>query len=141
VSAVHERPVQRNSEALGLGAEGQGFVVEVDFQLTPSFLVVEMEDRRHRFRGAELQLPCLKVFTSSTACQSPSACMICRSSAYAYFLEMVLIVTLGTSLSHHTGDFDGFSQIHLQIFAACRCSKTFRHVDTVRQTEKMNPLV
>ena len=63
VSAVRERPVQRNSEALGLGAEGEGFVVEVDFQLTPSFLVVEMEDRRHRFRGAELQLPCLEVST------------------------------------------------------------------------------
>ena len=36
------------------GAEGQGFFVEVDFQLTLSFLVVEMEDCRHRFRGAEL---------------------------------------------------------------------------------------
>ena len=31
-----------------------GFVVEVDFQLTFGFLVVEMEDCRHRFRGAEL---------------------------------------------------------------------------------------
>jgi len=40
--------------ATALGAEGQGFVVEVDFQLTFSFLVVEMEDCRHRFRGAEL---------------------------------------------------------------------------------------
>jgi len=27
---------------------------------------------------------------SSTACQSPSACMIARSSAYAYFLETVI---------------------------------------------------
>ena len=36
-----------------LPSEGQGFVVVVDFQLTLSFLVVEMEDRRHRFRGAE----------------------------------------------------------------------------------------
>ena len=27
---------------------------------------------------------------TSTACQSPSACMIARSSAYAYFLEMVV---------------------------------------------------
>ena len=56
MSAVRERPVQRNSQALGLGAEGQGFVVEVDFQLTLSFLVVEMEDRRHRFRGAGIHL-------------------------------------------------------------------------------------
>ena len=43
VSAVRERPVQRYSEVFGLGAEGQGFVVEVDFQLTFGFLVVEMK--------------------------------------------------------------------------------------------------
>jgi len=48
------RPVQRYSEVVGLGAEGQDFVVEVDFQLTFGFLVVEMEDCRHRFRCAEL---------------------------------------------------------------------------------------
>jgi len=54
VSAVRERPVQRYSEVFGLGAEGQGFVVVVDFQLTFSFLVVKVEDYRHRFRGAEL---------------------------------------------------------------------------------------
>jgi len=53
VSAVRERLVQRYSEVLGLGAEGQGFVVEVDFQLTFGFLVVDMEDCRYRFRGAE----------------------------------------------------------------------------------------
>ena len=45
MSAVRERPVQINSEVFGLGAEGQGFVVEADFQLMLSFLVVEMEDR------------------------------------------------------------------------------------------------
>ena len=48
---------------LGLGAEGQGFVVEVDFYFTLSFLVVEMEDCRHRFCSAELYLPRLEVFT------------------------------------------------------------------------------
>ena len=63
MSAVRERVVQRNSEVFGLGAEGQGFVVVVDFHLMLSFLVVEMEDRRHRFCGAELQLPSLEVFT------------------------------------------------------------------------------
>jgi len=41
---VRERPVQRYSEVFGLGAEGQGFVVEVDIKLTFSFLFVEMED-------------------------------------------------------------------------------------------------
>jgi len=54
VSAVRERPVQRDSEVFGFGAEGQGFVVKVDFQLMLSFLVVEMEDCRDRFRGADL---------------------------------------------------------------------------------------
>jgi len=63
VSVVRDRPVQRYSGVFGLGAEGRGFVVEVDFQLTLSFLVVEMEDRRHCFRDAELQLPSLEVFT------------------------------------------------------------------------------
>ena len=42
------------SEVFGLGVEGQGFVVEVDFQFTFSFLVAEMEDCRHRFCSAEL---------------------------------------------------------------------------------------
>jgi len=46
--------VQRYSEVFGLGAEGQGLVVEVDFQLTFGFLVVETEVCRHRFRGSEL---------------------------------------------------------------------------------------
>jgi len=51
---VRERPVQLYFEVFRLGAEGQGLVVEVDFKLTLSFLVVEVEDRQHRFRGAEL---------------------------------------------------------------------------------------
>jgi len=41
---IRDRPVQRYSEVFGIGAEGQGFVVEVDFQLTFSFLAVEVED-------------------------------------------------------------------------------------------------
>ena len=94
MSAIRERPVQRNSEVFGLGAEGKGFAVEVDFQLTFSFLVVEMEGRRHRFCGADLSFQVWRyspsVATSllsapSTACQSPSGCMIARSSAYAHF--------------------------------------------------------
>jgi len=31
VSAIRERPAQRYSEVFGLGAEGQGFVVVLDF--------------------------------------------------------------------------------------------------------------
>jgi len=54
VSAIRERPVQRYSEVFGLGAEGQGFIVEVDFHLTFGFLVVKVEDCRHRFCSAEL---------------------------------------------------------------------------------------
>ena len=99
MSAVRVRPVQRNSEAVGLGAERQGFVVVVDFQLTLSFLVFEMEDRRHLFVVLSFSFQVWSYSPSvamsllsapSTACQSLSACMIARSSAYAYFLEMVV---------------------------------------------------
>jgi len=48
------RRVQRYSEVFGLGAEGQDFVVAVDFKLTFSFLVVKMEGCPHRSYGAEL---------------------------------------------------------------------------------------
>jgi len=54
VSATRKQPVQRCTEVFGIGEEGQGFVVEVDFQLTFSFLVVEMEGCRHLFWIAEL---------------------------------------------------------------------------------------
>ena len=56
-------PVTIRKVSLMVGSTRQAFVVEVDFQLTLRFLVVEMEDCRHRFRGAELQLPSLEVFT------------------------------------------------------------------------------
>jgi len=52
VSTIRERPVKRYSEVFGLGAAGQGF--EVDFKLMFGFLVVEVEDGRHRFYSAEL---------------------------------------------------------------------------------------
>jgi len=51
---VRERPVQGYSEIFGLGTEGQSFVVVVNFQLTLSFLVVEIEDCQHRFCIAEI---------------------------------------------------------------------------------------
>ena len=54
MSVIREQPVQRYSEVFGLGAEGQGFVAEVDFQLTLGFLVVRVEGCRHRFCNAEL---------------------------------------------------------------------------------------
>ena len=101
VSAIRERPVQRYSEVFGLGAEGQGFVVVVDFQLTFNILV-KVEGCRHRFvvlsfifqvwrysPTAAISLLC----TPSNACQSPSACMIARSSTYAYFLETVVVTS------------------------------------------------
>ena len=98
MSAIRERPVQRYSEVFGLGAEGQGFVVVVDSQLTFGFLVVEMEDCRPVFMVLSFSFQVWRYSPSvamsllsapSTASQSPSACMIARSSAYAYFLEMV----------------------------------------------------
>jgi len=49
VSAICERPAQEHYyEVFGIGAEGQVFVIEADFQLTFSFLI-EMEDYRHRY--------------------------------------------------------------------------------------------
>ena len=47
----------------GLGAEEQGFIVVVDFQLMFNFLAGEMEDCRHYFCSTELHLPGLDVFT------------------------------------------------------------------------------
>jgi len=46
---MRERPDQRYSEVFGMG-----FVVVLDFQLTFSFFVVEMEDFRHHFCSDEL---------------------------------------------------------------------------------------
>jgi len=54
VSTIRERPVQRYSEVFGLGEEGQGFVVVIDFKLTFSFIAVEVEDCLHHFCSAEL---------------------------------------------------------------------------------------
>jgi len=68
VSAIHERALQRYSEVFGLRAKGQGFIIEADYQLKLSFLVVEVDDCRHRFvvlsftsrsGGIHLQSPCL----------------------------------------------------------------------------------
>jgi len=47
-------PVQRYSEVCWFGPEERGFIVVVDFQLTFSFLVVEMEDCQHCFCSTEL---------------------------------------------------------------------------------------
>jgi len=52
--SLSEYPVQRYSEVFGLRATGQGFVVVVDFPLTFSFLVVEVEDCPHCFFSPEL---------------------------------------------------------------------------------------
>jgi len=41
---VGDTRVQNYSGVCGLGAKGQGFVVVVGFQLTFSFLVVEVDD-------------------------------------------------------------------------------------------------
>jgi len=99
VSAICEGPVQRYSEVVGLGAEGQGFVIEVDFQLTLSFLLLRWKTADTVFVVLNFSFqvwsysPSIAMSllsTPSTACQSPSACMIARSSAYAYFLEMVV---------------------------------------------------
>ena len=80
VLRIRERPVQCYYEVFGLGAEAQGFVVKVDFQLTFSFLVVEMENCRHHFWVLSFSfqvwryLPIVAISllsTPSTVCQPP----------------------------------------------------------------------
>jgi len=79
--------------------KGQGFVVVVDFQLTFSlwlrwkaadtaFLVLSFTFPVWRY-SPTVAISLLS--TPSTVCQSPSACMIARSLAYAYFLETVVV--------------------------------------------------
>ena len=97
--AIRVRPVQRYSEVFGLGAEGQSFVVEVDFHLTFSFFVVKVECCQLRFVVLSFSFQVWRysptvtmslLSTPFTACQSPSACMIARSSAYRDILETVV---------------------------------------------------
>ena len=69
MSAIRERPVKRYSEVFGLREEGQGFVVEVDFQLTFGFLVVEIsclpglsriEIDQYGFSGADIDISAIR---------------------------------------------------------------------------------
>ena len=87
------------TKVCGLGAKEQGFVVVVDFQLTFSFLVVEVEDCQNCFLVLSFNFQVCKysptvamslLSTPSTVSQSPSKCMIARSLVYAYFLETVV---------------------------------------------------
>jgi len=99
--AVRECPVQHYSEVYVLGPEEQVFFV-LDFQLTFSFLVVDMEERRKTANTAFVVLsfnfqvwryfPTVAMSllsTLSTVCQSPSACMVARTLVQAYVLETV----------------------------------------------------
>ena len=88
--------VQHSSEVCGFGAKGNGFVAVVDFQLTFGFLVVEVEDCQHCLCTADLinfqvwrYSPSVCFAPLRLFVPSPSACMIARSLAYAYFLETV----------------------------------------------------
>jgi len=56
-----------------LGAEGQLFVTEVDFPLTFSFLVVEVEDCRHRF-GVSAMMSSIPSRSGSIHLRSPGLC-------------------------------------------------------------------
>ena len=69
---IRERPVQGYSEEFGLGAEGQGFVVEVDFHLTFSILVVKVEGCRHRFCSAELSAVALQLWAPQMLTGTPN---------------------------------------------------------------------
>ena len=66
MSAIHQLPVQRYSEVFELEKGRQAFVVVGDFQFTFTILVVDVDDCRHRFCSAELQLPHLEQWFSTT---------------------------------------------------------------------------
>ena len=96
VSAIRERPVQCSPEVFELGAEGQGFVVVVDIYLTFSFLLLRWKTAAAVFVVLSFSFQVWRysstvamslLSTPSIACQSQLACMIARSSVYAYFLE------------------------------------------------------
>jgi len=63
VPEIRESPNQCYSEVFEFGAKGQSFVVTIDFQLTFSFLVVEVEDCRQCFAVLSFKLPGLEAFT------------------------------------------------------------------------------
>jgi len=79
----------------GLWVEEQGFIAAIVFLLTYSYLVVEGKVVDTFFVGLSFSLQvwmyspvvAMSLLSSpSTACQSPLACMIAKSSAYAFFL-------------------------------------------------------
>ena len=86
MSAIRERPVQRNSKVFGLGAERQGFVVKVE-DCRNSFVVLSFSFQVWRYSSV---VAMSLLSTPSTAFQCRPACMIARSSAYAYYLETVV---------------------------------------------------
>ena len=94
---IRERSVRRYSKVVALGAKVQGFVVVVDFLLMFSIqFAVETT--------ALAQHP-------STACQSPSACMVAKSSTYAYFLDTVVGKSLNALSSCDNGQVFQFLHI------------------------------
>jgi len=99
MSATREQPVQHYSEVFELRAEGQGFVIEVDFHLRLASLFLTWKAVNTVFGVLSFSFQVWRyspmvamslVSTPSTACQSPSACIIVGSSTYAYFLETVV---------------------------------------------------
>jgi len=100
VSAVRERPVRLYSEVFTVSSEKKRRVVVVlHFKLTFSFLIIRMEVTNIVFVVLSCSFQVWRysptvaaslVSSPSTACQSPSACMIGRSTSYAFFLETVV---------------------------------------------------
>jgi len=97
VSAVRACPVQLLG-GMWVRRKGWGFVFVVDFQLVllpcclggrlPTLLLWYWA-LTSRSGDIHLRMPCLCFSTPSTICHSPSACMIARWLAYAFFLETV----------------------------------------------------
>jgi len=85
VTAIRELNAQRYSEVFRVGAKGKGLIVEIDLQLTFSFLV-EMKGCRRRFCNTELKMPGLEVFIHSIVDMS----LLCTPST-AYYNGVTLL--------------------------------------------------
>ena len=85
MSAIRERPVHRYSEVFGFGAKGQVSSLKLSFspRLASLLLIWKTADTVSIVLRFNVQvskyLPVVAMFllnTASTACQTPSACMI-----------------------------------------------------------------
>ena len=88
VSEICERPAQRYSAIFGLKAKGQGFVVVVDFWLTFSFLVVEVEGCQHLFLVMSFSFHFWRILHIVTMSLRSTPCTVCSLYQHTWLLGL-----------------------------------------------------